>query len=130
MFDSEFDIPNNDDEQSFNREELLQLAIRTAKEGNPQGARVIFQQVLAQDRRNERALVWMASLTKDKKERRQYLRRVLRVSPRNAAARQELERMDRMEKARSNRTLIYGGLVVLAAVLLIVLVVLFAIALG
>lgn len=130
MFDSEFDIPNNDDEQSFNREELLQLAIRTAKEGNPQGARVIFQQVLAQDKRNERALVWMASLTKDKKERRQYLRRVLRVSPRNAAARQELERMDRMEKARSNRTLIYGGLVVLAAVLLIVLVVLFAIALG
>ena len=130
MFDSEFDIPNNDDEQSFNREELLQLAIRTAKEGNPQGARVIFQQVLAQDRRNERALVWMASLTKDKKERRQYLRRALRVSPRNAAARQELERMDRMEKARSNRTLIYGGLVVLAAVLLIVLVVLFAIALG
>lgn len=129
MFDIEPDMTNASDEQSLNREELLQLAIRTAKD-NPQGARVMFQQVLGQDKRNERALVWMASLTKDKKERRQYLNRALRVNPRNTAALKELERMERMEKARSNRTLIYGGLVVIAAVLVIALVILFAVALA
>lgn len=129
MFDSNFDGPNLTEDQSLNREELLQLAIRTAKT-NPQGARVMFQQVLAQDPRNERALLWMASLTKQKEERRKFLLRALRVNPRSSTARKELERLDHMEKSRSNRTLIYGGLVILGAVLLIVMVVLLAIALG
>ena len=129
MFDSDFEPPQVSDDQSLNREELLQLAIRTAK-ANPQGARVMFQQVLAQDSRNERALLWMASLSKQKAERRKYLQRALRVNPRSSAARRELERLDQMEKARSNRTLIYGGLVIVVAILLIVLVVLFGMALG
>lgn len=129
MFDSNFEGPNLTEDQSLNREELLQLAIRTAK-ANPQSARVMFQQVLAQDPRNERALLWMASLTKQKEERRKYLQRALRVNPRSSTARKELERLDHMDKARANRTLIYGGLVVFGAVLLIVMVVLLAIALG
>ncbi len=129
MFDSDFEGPNLTEDQSLNREELLQLAIRTAR-ANPQGARVMFQQVLAQDPRNERALLWMASLTRQKEDRRKYLQRALRVNPRSSAARKELERLDHMDKARANRTLIYGGLVVLGAVLLIVMVVLLAIALG
>lgn len=128
MFENDFEGPNLTEDQSLNREELLHLAIQTAKE-NPQGARVMFQQVLAQDPRNERALLWMASLTKQKEERRQYLQRALRVNPRSSHARKELQRLDHMDKARSNRTLIYGGLVIAGVILLIVLAVLLAIAL-
>ncbi|GAB4573101.1 MAG: hypothetical protein Kow0077_14440 [Anaerolineae bacterium] len=118
----------NTGEEGLNREELLQLAIRTAKQ-NPQGARVMFQQVLAQDKYNERALMWMASLSRKKTERRQYLDKVLQVNPRNVLAQRELERLDRMEKAQANRTLIYGGLVIVGAVLLLVLLVLLVVAL-
>jgi Tfp pilus assembly protein PilF len=110
---------------TLNREELLHLAIRTARQ-NPQGARVMFQQVLAEDKRNERALLWMASLSKKKQERREYLQRALKVNPRSRAALREMERLDRQEKARANRTLIYGGLLIVAAVLLIILVVVVA----
>ena len=49
------------EQQSLNREELLQLGIQTARAGNKQSARVIFQQVLNGDPRNERALLWMAA---------------------------------------------------------------------
>ncbi len=109
------------DSDTLNREELLQLAIRTARQ-NPQGARVMFQQVLTEDKHNERALMWMASLSNKKDERRQYLQRVLKVNPHSRAALREIERLDRMEKARTNRTLIFGGLLIAAAVLLIILV--------
>ncbi len=48
--------------QTPNREQLLQLAIRTAKGGNATAARVMFRQVLADDKNNERALMWMAKM--------------------------------------------------------------------
>ncbi len=118
-----------DDEESrgLNREELLQLAIQTSKQ-NPQGARVMFQQVLAQDPRNERALLWMAALSKKKGERRQYLQRVLKINPRNKAAREELERIARMEQARARRTLFFGVLAIVIVVLVVVAAVLLLIA--
>ncbi len=112
------------EQQSLNREELLQLGIQTARAGNKQSARVIFQQVLNGDPRNERALLWMASLARDSTDKRRYLTRVLRYNPNNETARRELQRMARQEKARTNRTLIYGGLAVGGIVLLIFLVIL------
>ena len=54
-----------------NREELLQLAIRAAKEGNVDSARMMFDQILAQDKKNERAMMWMAKLAEKKSERKQ-----------------------------------------------------------
>lgn len=106
-----------------NREELLQMAIQTAKTGNKQGARVMFQQVLNQDPRNERALLWMAALGRDKKEQRKFLAATLRVNPKNKTARTQLERMKHAEEARSNRTLVYGGLFIGGLVLVVLLVV-------
>lgn len=102
-----------------NLENLIQMGINAASE-NPQGARMMFQQVLSQDPRNERALLWMAQLTKDKAERRRYLIKVLKVNAKNQAARTELQRMKRQEKAKSNRTMFYGGVAVAAVVLLMV----------
>ena len=54
---------------SPNREELLQLAISAAQAGNTESARVMFMQVLDQDRHNERALMWMAKLSTTRAER-------------------------------------------------------------
>ena len=51
---------------STNLEELIQRGIRTAREGNPQGARRMFEAVLAVNKREERAWLWLASLADTK----------------------------------------------------------------
>jgi Tfp pilus assembly protein PilF len=119
----------NDEGRGLNREDLIQMAMQTAKQ-NPQGARVMFQQILSQDPRSERALLWMAYLSKDKLEKRRYLARVLKVNPENPTAIKELRRMKHSEKARSNRTLIYGGIAIVAVILLVVLAVIAALAIA
>lgn len=114
--------------EQLNREELIQLGIQTAKSGQAQNARIMFRQVLGEDPRNERALLWMAYLTPDKAEKRRYLLKVLKVNNNNQTARRELQRMAHDEKARSNRTLILGGVAIIVVVLVIVLVVVVAVA--
>ncbi len=122
-------VPPAREAGSLNREELIQLAIQTAKQ-NPQGARVMLQKVLSEDPRNERALLWMAHLTRNPTDRRRYLVKVLKVNPDNAAARKELQRMAHTEKAKSNRTLIFGVLIVGGFILIVILAVLFAVILS
>ena len=107
--------------ETLNREELLQMAIKTARSGNKQSARVMFTRVLGDDPRNERALLWMAQLAKTKVDKRRYLLKTLKVNGSNKTARQELQRMSRTEKARTNRTLIYGALFVAAIMIVLVL---------
>ena len=110
-----------------NREELLQMAINAAKSNNREGARMMFTQVLSQDRRNERALMWMARLSETNAERRQWLERVLDVNPDNEKARKAIRQIEYQRSARENRTLLIFGVVVgvLLVLLLGVLVVLF-----
>ncbi len=97
---------------SPNREELLQLAIRAAQAGNTDGARIMFRQVLSEDRHNERAMMWLAKLAATRAERRQWLTRVLQVNPRQQSARDALRRMDYKRSARDNRVLIFYGVIV------------------
>lgn len=104
-----------------NREELLQMAIRSAKAGNKEGARVMFRQVLSEDKRNERAMIWMAQIAPSKAERKQWLERVVDVNPDNNQARQALKKMAYKRSARENRTLLIFGVV--AGVLLVLLLV-------
>jgi thioredoxin-like negative regulator of GroEL len=101
-----------------NREELLQLAIRAAQNGNRESARVMFRQVLSEDRDNERALMWMAKLATSRSERRQWLQRVVQVNPLQQSARDALRRMDYKSSARDNRVLLFYGVI---AVLLVVI---------
>ena len=72
-----------------NREQLLQMAIASAKKGNADGARMMLRQILSEDRRNERALLWMAKVARNKKERLEWLERVLDVNPDNEQARKQ-----------------------------------------
>jgi Tfp pilus assembly protein PilF len=110
-----------DSSKTPNREELLQLAIQAAKNNQKEGARVMFRQVLEQDKRNERAMMWMAQLAESPAEREQWLRNALQVNPNNRVARETLQRAHYRKAASSNRTLIIFG--VIAAVLVVVLIV-------
>ena len=109
-------------ENQPNREELLQMAIRSAKAGNKEGARVMLRQVLSEDKRNERALLWMAKIATSKSERSQWLERVLEVNPDNAQAKSTLRKMTYKSSARENRTILIFGVVVVVLIVLAVLV--------
>lgn len=108
-----------------NREELLRMAINTAKQGNRGPARVMFTQILSEDKQNERAMMWMAKLAESKAERQQWLNRVLAVNPNNESARVALQRMNYKSSARENRTLILFGAI--AIVLIVLGIVIFVI---
>lgn len=112
-----------------NREELLNMAIRSARDGNTESARVMLRRVLSEDRRNERAMLWMAQIATTQAERRKWLERVLEVNPDNAKARSTLNRMTYKRTSRENRTLLIFGMVAGVLVVLLV-VVLLAVASG
>jgi hypothetical protein len=109
-----------------NREELLNMAIRAAKDGNREGARVMLRKVLSEDRRNERAMMWMAKLAGNRNERQQWLARVLSINPNNQAARDSLRKMNYKTNARDNKVLLVFGVV--AGVLMILGVVILLVA--
>jgi hypothetical protein len=115
-----FEFPDGES-QAPNREELLQLAITAAKAGNKRPARLMFEQVLKQDKNNERAMMWMAKISDNKDERREWLQRVLGVNPNNEAARDALKKMAYRRSAKDNRVLLTFG--VLAGVLLVLAIV-------
>jgi Tfp pilus assembly protein PilF len=106
-----------------NREELLQMGIRAAKSGNKEGARMMLDQVLAQDKRNERAMMWMAKITDSRAERKKWLDRVLEINPDNANAREAIKRMSYQQSARENRTLLIFGVVVGVLIVLAIVIV-------
>src|SRR3954454_21739460 len=117
---TEFDFPEGDS-QAPNREELLQLRSTAAKAGNTRPARLMFEQVLKQDKNNERAMMWMAKISDNKDERREWLQRVLGVNPNNEAARDALKKMAYRRSAKDNRVLLTFG--VLAGVLIVLAIV-------
>ena len=100
-----------------NREQLLQMAITSAKQGNRNAAKLMFRRILSEDQNNERAMMWMAKLADNKAERRVWLQRVLEANPNNELARETLAKMRYGRSARDNRVLLIFG--VMAAVLLI-----------
>lgn len=111
-----------------NREELLRMGIRAAKAGNKEGARQIFDRVLSDDNRNERAMMWMAKMADTRSERKQWLNRVLSVNPENTQAQQALTKIDYRRSAKENRTLVLFGvltgvLIVLAITIIVIVAV-------
>ena len=112
---------SRDDTHQPNREEMLRLAIGAAKAGNKDGARVMFRQVLSEDKRNERAMMWMAKLAESRAERKEWLGRVLVVNPDNDSAKDALRQMKYKSSAKENRTLLIFGTV--AGILVVLLVV-------
>ena len=100
-----------------NLEDLLRLGVRTAKAGNREGARVIFQQVLDTDKRNEIAWLWMASLAENNIDRRRFLETVLKINPGNTTASKQLGQMNQAVK-RSEGASVRTGIILLAVLIL------------
>ncbi|MBN1285800.1 MAG: hypothetical protein JXB47_10415 [Anaerolineae bacterium] len=111
-------------EQGAEIDELLKVGKQAAREGNRATARVIFQQVLDQDKRNEQALFWMASVADTVEDKQRYLRATLKVNPRNRKAKRYLDQLQQATAERDSRIVTYGILAVILLVVLAVVVVL------
>jgi hypothetical protein len=71
----------------------LATAVRYAQQGDKTKARELLEAVLKQDRANEQAWIWLASVVDSPKERRVCIERVLKINPRNTAAQAALNTM-------------------------------------
>lgn len=108
-------------------EELLQLAIKAAKEGQKEGARVMFRQLHARDKRNETAIMWLAKLATTQKERVAWLQKALEVNPTNEVAKKALEKLDYVEKSNQNKILIlFGGVAAFMIITVLAVVIIIA----
>jgi thioredoxin-like negative regulator of GroEL len=116
------EMESSGESKNPNLEDLLRLGVRTAKAGNRDGARVIFQQVLDTDKRNEIAWLWMASLADNNIDRRRYLETVLKINPNNATANKQLKAMNQAIK-RSEGASVRTGVILLAILILALAVV-------
>ncbi len=76
-----------------NLERQLRAGIRAAQQNNLEQARTLLEGVLRQDRNNELAWIWMASVVGTTREKRVCLERVLKINPDNGAARQAINNL-------------------------------------
>ena len=116
-----------------NLEQLLQMGIRTAREGNRQGAKLMFERVLATNSTDERAWLWLASIAKDEQDTegaKRYLETVLKINPSNTVAQNALAAMEGTRASNESRTLRFGLAIVAVLVVLVILAVLFIIQLA
>ncbi|MGB1286603.1 MAG: tetratricopeptide repeat protein [Aggregatilineales bacterium] len=105
-----------------NREELYRMAVNSARSGQKQGARMMFQRILHEDPKNERVLLWLAKIAGSKSDRKKWLDQVLDANPNNATALEALDKMQHTDTASRNQGLFrlfvggYAGLVIVGAI--------------
>ena len=112
--------------------QLLRDAITAARENDKERARVLFEEVVAQDPQNEKAWFWLASVAETDEERRVYLGNVVQINPNNERAQALLDKLESRQEHRpkssldeelipgiSRRLAIIGGAVV--AILVVVI---------
>ncbi|MDZ4672739.1 MAG: hypothetical protein SH821_17895 [Phototrophicales bacterium] len=105
-------------------EDLLQLAIKAAKEGQKEGARVMFRQIHSRDKRNETTIMWLAKIATTEKERISWLTKALELNPTNDTAKKALEKMNYRDQANQNKTLLlFGGIAAFMIITVIVVVI-------
>ncbi len=104
---------------SPNREELYRMAVTAAKKGQRKPAKVMLQQLLAQDEKHIRAMMLMAKIS-GTSERRKWLNRVLEVDPDFDDAIDALDKINYQVAAKRNKRLYTYGLGAGAALLLVI----------
>ena len=114
--------------ENQNLEQILQTGIKAAKQGNTQAARVLFRQVLDDDKRNDRAWVWLASVAENPTQKRQYLEAALRINPNNPAARKAIQQMVRSRSDSERRTMMMGIVMILVLMIIATVLCLVAVA--
>ncbi len=106
--------------------DLLEMGARAAKAGNKEVARAIYLQVLERDRRNERALLALAMLAENTRQRKHYLQVLLKYNPEHVRARQYLERLEKAEQERAfieDKLVSYGLIVAIVGAIILLLVI-------
>lgn len=103
-----------------NREELFNMAADAAKAGNRPGARVMFRQIISEDRKNTRAMMWLAKIAGSKKERTQWLKKVLEINPNHEAAQSALNKMQYGDTSQRNRLMMKVGIGAYVVVILVI----------
>lgn len=81
-------MANQDDLQ-----QKLRMGIEAARRGDKAAAQVLLREVVAADRQNELAWMWLASAVESLDERRVCLENALRINPNNTRAREALRRL-------------------------------------
>jgi thioredoxin-like negative regulator of GroEL len=106
-----------------NLDELMQLGKRAVDEGNRDGARIMFRQVIDRDKRNEEAWLWLAGVEEDRNEKRRYLQTVLDINPNNPTAKRLMLAMNNAVARDDQASMRAGIMIVAGLVVLLVLVV-------
>ncbi len=111
------------------KDEMMTMAVEAAKSGNKEGARMMFRRILAEDKRNERAIMWLAKLAPQQAERKRWLQNALKVNPDNETARRALDQMAQVKTNRENQVLytvgyVLAGLVGLAVLIFLIVLIL------
>ena len=102
-------------------DQLLRMGIESAKQGNKEGAKVMLQQVLQQERRNDVAWFWLASVQDDPEQRKRYLENAVKSNPENQQAKRALDKINRRRARSTNQAMLYGGVAVVGMIILAVL---------
>jgi hypothetical protein len=110
------------DAKNPNLEDLMRLGVSSAKAGNRDNARMIFQQVLASDKRNVGAWLWMAALAEDSIDKRRYLETVLKLSPDNETAKKQLSVLDNTITRGENASVRLGIFIVVVIIVAAIIV--------
>lgn len=108
--------------KALSLEDLLRQGIEAAKMGNKDSARLILRRVLEQDKRNERAWLWLASVEDDPIERRRVLQTVLDINPANANAQKLLKAMDTAVSRSEQASMRFGISMLLFIIVLLAIV--------
>ncbi len=83
-------------------QKLIQQGVEAARAGNKARARELFQQATDADMNNERAWLWLASVTDDPQQKRIHIENVLHINPDNDRAQQMLMQLE-SERASSSK---------------------------
>ena len=110
-----------------NKEELYQMALEAVKNGQKQPARMMLQQVLQIDNRDARAMMILAKIAKSPEDRANWLKRVLKVDPKNKAAKKALRKLETRDEADRNKMLLRVGSAIYVVVVLVVSVIMITI---
>lgn len=105
-------------------EDILQLAISAAKRNEKDNARVMLMQIYQRDKRNESAMIWLAKIARNSRERVMWLERIVELNPDNVSAQNALEKLKYKEAASENRTLVLFGGVAAVMILLVLVIIL------
>lgn len=112
-------MANAKDANSLNREELFNLAVEAVNQGNKQSARVMFRKILSEDKRNTRAMLWLAKIAGTEKERLLWLNKILDVNPSHEGALAIMNKMKRKGVVERNQLLFRIGVVAYGIVLML-----------